>query len=410
MRNGNKCKITTFFIQIDTKYSTMNKFILLLAVNILWISCENNNPASTIDDKTPMTSTPTTVKPSSAPASGKVTVISGNILGLEKTQKLFFDRKTLDATNVVGTVETSPSGTFELSAPIDRPGIYRLRIGARPLYMLLEGGEKVHLTAKVENGKITEHQIEGSLYAAAMKEWQGKVDAIAAKDFLTKSTEKRPLMNLYLVEKLDLVSNIDLYKKVLAELQEVYPNDLYTKQFNSKVLSMEAKINAQPVAIGRPAPEINLPNPNGKKIALSSLKGDVVLLDFWASWCRPCRFANPHVVELYNKYKKKGFNVYNVSLDGLDDRRLAMYQNNEASIQQATEMERNKWKQAIKEDKLSWKNHVSELRSWSSSVAALYGVTSIPKTFLLDRKGVIRYENLRGEQLEQAIKILLAEK
>ena len=113
---------------------------------------------------------------------------------------------------------------------------------------------------------------------------------------------------------------------------------------------------------------------------------------------------------MYDKYQRKGFNVYNVSLDGLDDRRLAMYQNNEASIQQATDLERSKWKQAIKDDKLTWKNHVSELRSWSSSVAALYGVNSIPKTFLLDRKGVIRYQNLRGQQLEDAIKTLLAEK
>jgi peroxiredoxin len=115
-------------------------------------------------------------------------------------------------------------------------------------------------------------------------------------------------------------------------------------------------------------------------------------------------------VELYEQYKKKGFNVYNVSLDGLDDRRLAMYQNDETRIKQATEMERAKWKKAIQDDKLTWKNHVSELRSWSSSVAALYGVNSIPKTFLIDREGVIRYQNLRGDQLEAAIKELLAEK
>ncbi|MFK7798573.1 MAG: redoxin domain-containing protein [Aureispira sp.] len=381
----------------------MNKIFLLLFINFLGVACE---------DATNTTTPPTAAAVASTAKTpiGKPTTISGDITGIEAGQKLFFDRKTLDATDVVGSVQANPNGAFELTTPITKAGIYRLRIGARPLYILLEGGEKVYLTAQVEAGKIVAHKIEGSLYAEAMQEWQGKVDPNAAKAYLTNSTEKRPLMDLYLVEKLDLVANIELYKKVLGELQEAYPNDLYTKQFNSKVLSMEAKINAQPVAIGRPAPEIDLPNPNGKKIALSSLKGDVVLLDFWASWCRPCRFANPHVVEMYKKYKRKGFNVYNVSLDGLDDRRLAMYQNNEATIQQATELERSKWKQAIKDDKLSWKNHVSELRSWSSSVAALYGVNSIPKTFLLDRKGVIRYQNLRGEQLESAIKTLLAEK
>ena len=376
--------------------------------SFFWIACEDAAPTTNTDTTTPDNAT--TVANAVTTPVGKPTTISGDIKGIGAGQKLFFDRKTLDATDVVGSVEANPNGAFELTTPISQAGIYRLRIGARPLYILLEGGEKVYLTAQIENGKIMQHKVEGSLYAAAMQEWQGKVDPNAAKEYLTNSTEKRPLMDLYLVEKLDLVTNIELYKKVLAELQEAYPNDLYTKQFNSKVLSMEAKINAQPVAIGRPAPEIDLPDPDGNKIALSSLKGDVVLLDFWASWCRPCRFANPHVVEMYKKYKRKGFNVYNVSLDGLDDRRLAMYQNNEATIQQATEMERQKWKQAIKDDKLSWKNHVSELRSWSSAVAALYGVNSIPKTFLLDRKGVIRYQNLRGEQLEEAIKTLLAEK
>ncbi len=382
----------------------------MLVASLLWISCEDNNTTKDTDSATPPATKATAVANTAKAPTGKSTTISGDIVGLKSNQKLFFDRKTLDATDVVGSVLANPNGAFELSTPIDRPGIYRLRIGARPLYLLLEGGEKVYITAEVENGKIIAHQIKGSLYTDAMKNWQGKVDPVAAKEYLTNNSEKRPLMDLYLVEKLDLVANIDLYKKVLAELQEAYPNDLYTKQFNSKVLSMEAKINAQPVAIGRPAPEINLPSPSGKKIALSSLKGDVVLLDFWASWCRPCRFANPHVVEMYDKYQRKGFNVYNVSLDGLDDRRLAMYQNNEASIQQATDLERSKWKQAIKDDQLTWKNHVSELRSWSSSVAALYGVNSIPKTFLLDRKGVIRYQNLRGEQLEAAIKTLLAEK
>lgn len=386
----------------------MNKLFLFLTASLIWISCEDQ-ATPTEENTTAATSNTATVAATPSTPTGKATVISGDIEGLENGQKLFFDRKTLDATDVVASVTANPNGAFELSAPLENPGIYRLRVGARPLYMLLEGGEKVYLTAKVENGKIVEHNIEGSLYAEAMKEWQGKINPEEAKQYLQNSTQKRPLMDLFLVEKLDLVANIELYKKVLAELQEAYPNDLYTKQFNSKVLSMEAKINAQPVAIGRPAPEINLPNPEGKKIALSSLKGDVVLLDFWASWCRPCRFTNPHVVEMYQKYKKKGFNVYNVSLDGLDDRRLAMYQNNAASIEQATEMERAKWKQAIKDDKLTWKNHVSELRSWSSAVAALYGVNSIPKTFLLDREGIIRYQNLRGEQLEEAIKTLLAE-
>jgi peroxiredoxin len=119
--------------------------------------------------------------------------------------------------------------------------------------------------------------------------------------------------------------------------------------------------------------------------------------------------SNPHVVEMYNKYNKKGFDVFNVSLDGIDDKKAAMYQNNATRIAQATQLEKEKWRQAIKTDGLLWKNHVSELRSWSSPVAALYEVNSIPKTFLLDKKGVIRYENLRGKALEDAIQVLIKE-
>jgi len=129
------------------------------------------------------------------------------------------------------------------------------------------------------------------------------------------------------------------------------------------------------------APDIQLEDLNGKVIALSSLKGQVVLLDFWASWCKPCRQENPTVVAAYEKYKAKGFTIYSVSLD----------ENKTA------------WKNAIKADNLSWVNHVSDLKGWQSSAAALYGVQSIPASFLIDVNGVIIDQNLRGAALEQKL-------
>ena len=230
-------------------------------------------------------------------------------------------------------------------------------------------------------------------------------------DYLSKTTTAKPLLDLYLVEKLDVAVHLDLYKKVRDELTASYPNTPYTNQLNSKVLTVEAKLKAQPAAIGREAPEINLPNPDGKKMALSTLRGKVVLLDFWASWCVPCRRANPAVVALYKKYKKQGFDVFSVSFDGVDDRRIAQLGNDADRIQQFTEQQKKAWLNAIKKDQLIWPNHVSELRSWSSQIGqVVYGVNSIPHTFLIDKKGVIRYDNLHGPQLEEAIKKLLAEK
>lgn len=143
--------------------------------------------------------------------------------------------------------------------------------------------------------------------------------------------------------------------------------------------------------IGNKAPEINEKTSAGNVLKLSSLKGRLVLIDFWASWCGPCRRENPTVVEAYNKYKDskfknaKGFTVFSVSLD----------------------KDKAAWEEAIKADKLSWGNHVSDLMGWDAKFAGIYGVRSIPANFLIDGEGVIVGKNLRGPALEQAIKDLL---
>jgi peroxiredoxin len=133
--------------------------------------------------------------------------------------------------------------------------------------------------------------------------------------------------------------------------------------------------------MGTSAPEIALPSPNGDTIRLSSLKGKYVLLDFWASWCPPCRAENPNLVDMYKKYNRYGFEIYQVSLDKT----------------------RDAWLKAIKNDKLDW-IHVSDLQFWSSTAAKLYAVESIPASFLIDKDGSIMARNLRGESLEDRLR------
>ena len=150
--------------------------------------------------------------------------------------------------------------------------------------------------------------------------------------------------------------------------------------------------NRQGTKIGDKAIDLAFTTPDGKTLALSALKGKVVLLDFWASWCGPCRMENPNVVAAYKKYKDakfkggKGFTVYSVSLD----------------------QNRNAWLKAIVKDGLEWSNHVSDLGGWQSKPAAVYGVNSIPMSYLIDDKGVIIGKNLRGPALHEALDKLMA--
>jgi peroxiredoxin len=179
----------------------------------------------------------------------------------------------------------------------------------------------------------------------------------------------------YINEKMD---------KNYAEVDKIY-NQLDDKvkasYYGKKLLELGSQLKG--TSIGQPAPDFTLNDVNDKPISLSSYKGKITLVDFWASWCGPCRGENPNVVAAYNVYHNDGFEILGVSLD-----------DNKA-----------KWLDAIEKDKLTW-TQVSDLQGWSSAAASLYGIQSIPSNVLIDKDGNILAKDLRGEALENKLKEL----
>ncbi|MCP4122300.1 MAG: TlpA family protein disulfide reductase [Bacteroidetes bacterium] len=204
--------------------------------------------------------------------------------------------------------------------------------------------------------------------------------ALDVKKIIEESKHLDPNLTAFLLNLLDPATNVGYIQAELKALKEQAPDSKLIAQMDSRFTMPEPKKNAG-IAIGAIAPDIVQNNPNGQPVALSSLRGKYVLIDFWASWCRPCRFENPNVVRTYHKYKDKGFDIYSVSLDKNKDR----------------------WSKAIKEDNLVWSNHVSDLKAWSNEAARSYGVSSIPATFLIDPDGKVIARNLRGPALEEKL-------
>ena len=337
---------------------------------------------------------------------------------------IIFEKIVVNNAEFLDSAKLDSKGEFYIVKKPTEKNYYRLRLStnsgqsgnpAGMVYLITGPEEKITF---VSNGKelADEYKVEGSaeskalcelstllrsrqafndsLNTAFQKITDPNVRATKAIEFqqiannrVASETEKikkvidqnpQSLVSLEAVGQLDPNEYYTYHKKVADNLGPAYPNNGFVKNFVMVVASKAG------VSIGAEAPEIDLPNPQGKNVKLSSLRGKYVLIDFWASWCRPCRMENPNLVNAYAKYKSKGLEIYGVSLD----------------------REKGPWEAAIQQDGLSW-IHVSDLQYWSSAAAKLYNVSSIPKSFLLDKQGKIIATDLRGPLLEQKLAELM---
>jgi peroxiredoxin len=355
--------------------------------------------------------------------------ISGTIINPAVDSYIYLDELKGNGLNPVDSMKVTSDGSFRFKKEVTNPSFYLLKSNNNNfLTMLLEPGEKI--TLKVQRDSLNEPvSITGSKGTELMAEYNRNLQATIKKmtglhNIYEQNSDKPDLpkliesldslANIYLSEintytkkyiddnLTSLVSLVALYQqvapsvyimnpakdmkyflKVDSSMFSLYPNYEPVVSLHEQVKEIAAKMNGDSVAIpasatGAVAPEITLPSPEGDTIKLSSTRGSIVLLDFWASWCAPCRKENPNLVTVYNLYHKKGFQIYQVSLDKT----------------------RDAWLKGIQDDHLDKWIHVSDVQYWNSIVVPLYKIESIPANFLLDKEGHVIATNLRGERLQ----------
>lgn len=358
--------------------------------------------------------------------------ISGSLSNPVSGEYLFLDELKSNELESVDSVMISDKGTFDFERKINTPSFYLLKLNDNNfMTMLVEPGDKLILNAHHDSLNYPV-SVEGSAGTALMAEYNKKlrftISRLTALNKVYSENESNPglpaLMesldsmaqlhlneiNSYTKDYIDknlnsLVSLVALYQqvapgvyvldpakdwkyfvKVDSSMFRLYPEYSPVKTLHDQVKELVASLGvgtsvAGPSGTGNVAPEIMLPSPEGDTIKLSSTRGSIVLLDFWASWCAPCRQENPNLVNAYNQYHRKGFQIFQVSLD----------------------KSKEAWIKGIQDDQLGNWIHVSDIKYWNSVVVPLYKIESIPSNYLLDREGKIIASNLRGERLQQKL-------
>lgn len=320
--------------------------------------------------------------------------LHGNIDGLPADTKMYLNEVVGGRLTPRDTIAVDAKGNYQWKTSLKEPAFYVVNFSMQKgpdFHLILMPKENVTLdmryTAAYNHLRIT--RSEGSRNMEAYKQFNNLMPA--GNDDLAQWNLKQNVTDIILQHKDCLMSaflctffegefmeHANLYREVRDALIKDYANDDFVKHLDSKLKSA--------IVPGMEAPDIAMKDPDGKTRKLSDLRGKVVLVDFWASWCSPCRKENPNVVKLYNQYHSQGFEIYSVSLD----------KGKEA------------WLKAIKDDGLVWENHVSDLNGWTSSGGATYGISSVPSTVLVDRDGKVVARNLRGTELERKVREIIS--
>ncbi|MBL7936274.1 MAG: AhpC/TSA family protein [Bacteroidia bacterium] len=357
---------------------------------------------------------------------------SGNTSGFEikgnlsnsKGEAVYLEKLSQTGVTSVDSATIDEKGEFLMNHYSPSVGFYRLRISNSNFAMLvLDSAQKISVTAdardlgntfnaegspdtklfleynKLAQGQKARTDSLENVFRTAMitlkldslradslsKELQKPYEVMVAQysEVLAKKIKENPnsFASIMAIQQLRPENYLEVYKILDKGLSEKYPDNKDIKSYHAMVQQTEMMVSrTQAIKIGAEAPELILPMPNDKELALSSLRGKVVLVDFWASWCAPCRKELPNVKRAYEKYKNKGFEILGVSLD----------------------KDREAWLEAITKEGLTWPQ-VSDLKFWQSEACSIYAVQSIPYTVLIDKEGKIIATDLRGADLDKKL-------